>query len=239
MTRINTCLLPLTLAIAVILPLAACKPSTPAEPGSTAPAAASPSTETASTADTIALQSGTYTIDPTHTIVLAQWNHLGFSNPSANFGDATGEIVIDAEILANSRVDVRFPLASGIASFSQGFDEHLRNADFFEVDRFPEARFVSTSIESTGGNQYKVTGDLTIKDTTRPVVLEATLNGLGPHPMNQKQTIGFDATGSLKRSDFGLGMAAPAVSDEVNLRITTEAAVDAPAAEPTAEPVAE
>lgn len=229
----RTCLRLLPLALAIALALAACKPTTPSDTAAPPPAAAPVAGDTAPAADTIALVSGTYAIDPSHTIVLAQWNHLGFSNPSANFGDANGEIVIDAENIANSRVNVTFPLASGLSSFSQDFDAHLRDSDFFDVARFPEARFVSTAVQSLGGNDYKVTGDLTIKGTTRPVVLDVTLNGVGPHPMTQAPTIGFDAGGSVKRSDFGLGMGVPAVSDEVVLRITTEASV-APAAGPVA-----
>ena len=129
------------------------------------------------------------------------------------------------------------PLA-GITSYTAKFNEHLSSADFFDVAQFPQATFKSTSVTANGGNKFTVVGDLTIKNTTKPVTLDVTLNGAGPHPMIKKQAIGFDATTTLKRSDFGLDMAAPAVSDEVSLRITTEGtiadavapAADAPAA---------
>lgn len=163
-----------------------------------------------------------YTIDPTHTDVLATWNHLGFSNPSAHFGNVEGTLVYDADNVAASSVEVTLPL-SGLNAFSQKFNEHLASADFFEVAKFPAATFKSTKVEAAGENKLKVTGDLTIKGITKPVVLDVTLNKTGQHPMMKVPAVGFDATATLKRSDFGLGYAVPAVSDEVSLRITVEA----------------
>lgn len=165
----------------------------------------------------------TYKIDPSHTNVIAQWNHFGFSNPSAHFGQAEGTLVYDADDVAASSVKVSLPLA-GLDSFSAKFDEHLRSADFFEVAEFPVATFESTQVEAVGEGKLKVTGNLTIKDITKPVVLDVTLNKVGVH-MNKQPAIGFDATTTVKRSDFDLGMAAPMVSDEVEIRITTEASV--------------
>ncbi|GAB2624004.1 YceI family protein [Novilysobacter erysipheiresistens] len=165
----------------------------------------------------------TYKIDPSHTNVIAQWNHFGFSNPSAHFGQAEGTLVYDADNVAASSVQVTLPL-TGLDSFSAKFDEHLRSADFFEVAEFPVATFESTQVEAVGEGKLKVTGNLTIKDITKPVVLDVTLNKVGVH-MNKQPAIGFDATTTVKRSDFDLGMAAPMVSDEVEIRITTEASV--------------
>lgn len=169
-----------------------------------------------------------YRIDPNHTDVIAQWNHLGFSNPSAHFGQVDGTIVYDADDVSASSVRVTLPL-SGLSSHVARFDAHLRNADFFDVDAFPAATFRSTAVEDLGDGRLKVVGELTIKDITRPVTLDAVLNQAAPHPRNQRPTIGFDATATLLRSDFGLGLGAPAVSDEVTLRITTEAQAEAAA----------
>ena len=166
----------------------------------------------------------TYKIDPTHTIVLAQWNHFGFSNPSASFGNVEGTLVYDAADVARSSVEVTLPL-SGLEGFSAKFNEHLRSADFFDAAKFPKATFKSTKVEAAGEGKLKVTGDLTVKDITRPVVLDATLNKAADHPMTKAPTIGFDATTTLSRTEFGVGNYAPAVSDEVELRITTEASV--------------
>ena len=166
----------------------------------------------------------TYKIDPTHTIVLAQWNHFGFSNPSASFGNVEGTLVYDAADVARSSVEVTLPL-SGLEGFSAKFNEHLRSADFFDAAKFPKATFKSTKVEAAGEGKLKVTGDLTVKDITRPVVLDVTLNKAADHPMTKAPTIGLDATTTLSRTEFGVGNYAPAVSDEVELRITTEASV--------------
>ncbi|KAF1690736.1 YceI family protein [Pseudoxanthomonas koreensis] len=165
----------------------------------------------------------TYKLDPTHTNVLAQWNHFGFSNPFANFGDVEGVLVYDAANVGKSSVQVTLPL-SGLEGFSQKFNEHLRSADFFDAAKFPNATFKSTKVEAAGEGKLKVTGNLTIKDTTRPVVLDVTLNKAAEHPMSKAPTIGFDATTKISRTEFGVGAYVPNVGDEVTLRITTEAA---------------
>ncbi|HSX63496.1 MAG TPA: YceI family protein [Pseudoxanthomonas sp.] len=166
----------------------------------------------------------TYKIDPNHTDVIAQWSHFGFSNPSAHFGKADGTIVYDADNVAASSVQVTLPL-SGLNSFVKAFDEHLLSADFFDAEKFPAATFKSTRVEAAGEGKLKVTGDLTIKGITKPVVLDVTLNKAGEQPMAKRAAIGFDATATVKRSDFGVDKFTPAVSDEVSLRITTEAIV--------------
>ncbi|MGJ4802639.1 YceI family protein [Luteimonas sp. SDU82] len=226
-------LLPLALTVA----LAACQQAdspAPAEAaGPAAEAAAATPEAAAPAADAVQGVSGTYVIDPTHTTVVAQWSHFGFSNPVANFGQAEGRIVYDADNVSASSVEVTLPLA-GLNSFVADFDAHLRSADFFEADKYPAATFRSTAVESAGGNRLKVTGDLTIKDQTRPVVLDVTINRFAEHPMLKRAAAGFDATTTIKRSDFGVGAFAPNVSDEVQIRITTEAVVAAPEAEAAA-----
>lgn len=166
----------------------------------------------------------TYKIDPNHTDVLAQWSHFGFSNPSAHFGKADGTIVYDADKVSASSVQVTLPL-SGLNSFVADFDAHLRSGDFFDAEKFPAATFKSTKVEAAGQGKLKVTGNLTIKDITKPVVLDVTLNKSGEQPMAKRAAIGFDATATVSRSEFGVGKYVPNVSDEVKLRITTEALV--------------
>ena len=171
----------------------------------------------------------TYKIDPNHTDVVASWSHFGFSNPVAHFGQADGFITYDADKVSASKVEVTLPLA-GLNSHVPAFDEHLRSGDFFDADKYPTVTFKSTAVKANGENKLQVTGDLTIKGITRPVVLDVTINKLGVQPMAGRQAAGFAATTTLKRSDFGLGLYAPNVSDEVTLSITTEAVVPKPAA---------
>lgn len=173
----------------------------------------------------------TYQLDPTHTVVLAQWSHFGFSNPVASFGQADGTLVYDADNVAASSVQVTLPLA-GLEAFVPKFNEHLRSPDFFDAAKYPQIVFRSTKVEAAGEGRLKVSGDLTVRDITRPVVLDVSLNKAGLQPMVKRAAIGFDATTTLKRSEFGVGRYAPGVSDEVQLRITAEAVVPEPAAVP-------
>ena len=118
---------------------------------------------------------------------------------------------------------------AGIDTGVDAFDSHLMSADFFDVETFPEITFVSTAVEPTGDTTALVTGDLTIKDNTRPVVLDVTLNYIGEHQLAEyipdfagMEVAGFSASTTLLRSEFGLGMMVPMVGDEVELIIETE-----------------
>ena len=164
----------------------------------------------------------TYKIDPSHTNVLASWDHFGFSNPSINFGKAEGTLVYDAEKVSNSSVQVTLPL-TGLSALADEFYDHLTGDKWFDAAKHPDASFKSTQVEAAGEGKLKVTGELTVKGITKPVVLDVKLNKAAEHPMKKVPAIGFDATATVKRSDFGVGAYAPAVSDEVTLRITTEA----------------
>jgi len=172
----------------------------------------------------------TYRIDPNHTDVTASWNHMGFSNPIAHFGQVDGAIVYDPQNVGASSVNVTIPLA-GLNSHVAKFDEHLRSGDFFDAAKHPDITFTSTKVEAAGDAKLRVLGNLTVKDVTRPVVLDVTLNKMGEHPMAKVPAIGFDATTTIKRSDFGVGAYAPAVSDAVTIRITTEATAPKAAAQ--------
>jgi polyisoprenoid-binding protein YceI len=166
----------------------------------------------------------TYKLDPGHTMVLFSWNHFGYSNPTADFGLGEGTVVFDEQNPAKSSVDVTLPLAS-LDTHVPALDKHLKEADFFDADKYPTVTFKSTKVQPLGGHKFNVTGDLTVHGVTKTVVLAATLNKVGPHPMSKAQSIGFDATASIKRSDFGVGAYVPKVSDEISIRITTEGSV--------------
>lgn len=170
----------------------------------------------------------TYKIDANHTDVVASWSHFGFSNPIAHFGKVDGNIVYDPANVGASKVEVTIPL-SGLDSHVSAFDEHLRSADFFDAEKYPTVTFKSTSVKAAGKGKLKVTGDLTIKGVTKPVVLDVTINKTGVQPLAKREAAGFSATATIKRTDFGLGLYAPNVSDDVKLSITTEAIVPKPA----------
>ncbi|EOR05798.1 MULTISPECIES: YceI family protein [Acinetobacter] len=167
-----------------------------------------------------------YQIDPTHTATVFSWSHFGFSTPSANFSDIQGTINVDNDKPANSSVNVTIPLAS-LNTNVKALDEHLKKAEFFDAINYPNITFKSTKVESLGNNQYKITGNLTVKDVTKPVVLDAVMNKQGEHPMTKLQSIGFNATTSFDRSAFGVGAYVPNVGDKITVNITTEASVPA------------
>lgn len=168
-----------------------------------------------------------YTIDPGHTATVFSWSHFGFSTPYANFSDIQGTINVDNEKPANSSVNVTIPVSS-INTNVKALDEHIQSAEFFDVAKYPNITFKSTKVQALGKNKYKITGDLTVKGVTKPVVLDAVLNKQGVHPMTKLQTVGFNATTSFNRSAFGVGAYVPNVGDKITVNITTEASVPAP-----------
>ena len=163
-----------------------------------------------------------YDIDGNHTQVNFSYNHFGFSNITDRFMQVTGEFKLDTADLTRSSINVSIPI-DGLSTGVTKLDEHLKSADFFDAAKFPTATFKSTKVEAAGDNKLKVSGDLTIHGVTRPVLLDVTVNKIGEHPMTKVASAGFDASVTVKRSDFGMGNYVPAVSDEVNLRITLEA----------------
>ncbi|MGO4261994.1 YceI family protein [Lysobacter sp. TAB13] len=169
----------------------------------------------------------TYKIDPNHTDVVASWSHFGFSNPIAHFGKVDGTITYDPAKPAASKVEVTIPL-DGLDSHVGDFDEHLKSADFFDAAKFPTITFKSTKVEAAGDKKLKVTGDLTVHGVTKPAVLEVNINKIGEQPMAKRAAAGFDASTTLKRSDFGIAKYVPNVSDEIKIHITTEAIVPKP-----------
>lgn len=174
-----------------------------------------------------------YRIDPDHTDVFAQWNHFGYSHPSIHFGGVSGTIVHDAQAPENSRVEATLPMAA-LSSRVAALDDHLHSRELFDVARHPFARFQSTQVTVRADGSLDITGQLNLKGVSRQVVLTATLNRAGGHPATGQPTIGFNARADLKRSDFGLDLYAPGISDEVTVHITTEASVPLP--EQEAEP---
>lgn len=164
----------------------------------------------------------TYTFDPNHTNIVWNANHFGFSNPDGKFASASGTVTLDKEDPANSKVEVSVATGAVVTGIPR-FDEHLKGADFFNVEKFPAATFVSEKVEVTGENTAKVHGTLTLLGIAKPLVLDVKLNQIGINPMNKAPTVGFSATGVIKRSEYGMNYAIPNVSDEVQIRIEAEA----------------
>lgn len=167
----------------------------------------------------------TYKIDPAHTATLFSWNHFGFSTPTANFSDIQGDIQVDEAHPEKSSVNVTIPVSSVNTNVS-ALDKEFQEAAWFNSAQYPNITFKSTRVETKDKKHFKIFGDLTVKGTTKPVVLNATLNKQGVHPMKKVAAIGFNATTSFDRSAFGIGNYVPNVSDKITVNITTEASVD-------------
>lgn len=169
--------------------------------------------------------SKTYTLDSSHSQIVFSYNHLGFSTTYGMFSGFEGEIAFDQQDPAASSVAVSFPVRSMLTGWEARF-EHFMSGDFFGADADEMVTFTSTGIEVTGETTALISGDLTMNGITKTVVLDATLNQLGDHPMEGKPWAGFDATTTLLRSDFEVGAFAPFVSDEVEVMISIEAMVN-------------
>ena len=163
-----------------------------------------------------------YKIDPTHTATVFSWNHFGFSTPSANFTDIQGVIKVDNAKPANSSVEVTIPLSS-VNTNVPALDKEFQEEAWFNAAKYPNITFKSTKVETKDKKHFKITGDLTVKGVTKPVVLDAVLNKQGEHPMAKVPAIGFNATTSFNRSAFGIGNYVPNVGDKITVNITTEA----------------
>ena len=168
-----------------------------------------------------AIASEAFVFDKSHANIAFSLSHLGFSMAHGRFGAFDGEARLDMDDPANSRIEVTIETAS-VDTFFAKRDEHLRSADFFNVAEHPTMTFKSTKVERTGENTARMVGELTLLGVTKPVALDVTMNAFKENPINNKMTTGFTATGSIKRSEFGMTAYVPAVGDTVALRIDME-----------------
>ena len=168
------------------------------------------------------VKSNKYQTEPNHTSVSWSANHFGFSNVSGKFTDISGIVIFDEKKPEKSSVEVTIKtvaLETGLPKLNT----HLKSADFLNVEKFATATFVSKKVTLAGKNKARIEGDLTLLGITKSVVLNAKFNKSGVSPVNQKPTIGFSATASINRSDFGIKYALPGVADKVDLTIELEA----------------
>ena len=175
-------------------------------------------------ADVTRVTAGTYQTDPGHTLIGWRVSHFGFNDYFGIFGDATGTLKLDPQNPNAASVDITIPVGK-VTTASAGLTGHLLRAgkDGGKADFFgpapADAKFVSTKVEASG-TKAKITGNLTLNGVTKPVVLDTTFSGAGNNPFNKKATVGFHATTTIKRSEFGVSYGIPVVSDEVVLDIS-------------------
>jgi polyisoprenoid-binding protein YceI len=170
--------------------------------------------------DPARVAAGTYTVDANHTLVEWSVNHMGFNNYFGLFSVSGGTLTLDPKSPSKASVSIDIPI-SGLTTTNPKLNEHLSTKDFFDVEHFAAAKFVSTMVMPKG-QTADIMGNLTLHGITKPITLHAKFTGAGTSVAmaGSKPTIGFSATTVIKRSDFGMGAFVPLVSDAVDLKIT-------------------
>ena len=175
-----------------------------------------------------AMPAGVYTLDKTHASLTWKVSHLGLSNYTARFTNFDAEIDFDPKDFEQSKVTATIDSSSIETDYpypeKKDFDKKLvEKEEWFNAKKFPEITFTSNSVEMTGKNTALMTGDLTFLGVTKPVSLNVTFNGaMKKQPFSKKPTLGFSASGSLKRSEWGMATYVPNIGDEVILLIEAE-----------------
>lgn len=173
-----------------------------------------------------------YELDKNHTHLGFSAKHLAITTVRGHFSDFSGYIEGDPDSPAGAIGEVTVELAS-VNTGADMRDNHLRSSDFFEADKHPKMTWRLTGMEKTGADTYTVRGDLTLKGVTRPLTLEATLDGRMPDPFGGDERLAVSATGTINRKDFGVNWdgvmgSVPVAGDTIKIEI--EAALVAKAA---------
>ena len=171
-------------------------------------------------ADLSDLPTGTYKSEQGHAYVAFQYWHQGYSKPIIRWGTTDATVSFDAENPENSTLTVILPV-DDIDTGVEAWDEHIKEEGFFDVANYPEIKFVSTDITQIKDGYGTLTGDLTIKDVTKPFTLTGTINKVGKHFRSGVDMFGVSAKGQLKRSDFGVDKYAPS-ADDIEIMIEVE-----------------
>jgi polyisoprenoid-binding protein YceI len=164
------------------------------------------------------VKAGTYKVESYHTQVGFSLSHFGFTNYAGLFCGATGSMQLDPAHLTTAKLEVTIPVQSITTTVAKLTDE-LKGPRWFDTARFPSATFTSTEVVSGGNGEAIITGNLTLHGVTKPVVLNAHFIGAGMNPISKAYTVGFEVTGTIKRSEFGVSTYVPNIGDEVHLTI--------------------
>lgn len=169
--------------------------------------------------DPASVKAGNYAVESSHTLVQFSVNHFGFNDFFGTLPGATGTMSLDPKALQSTKLDVSIPVER-ISTTNTVLDGELKGADWFDAAKYPTIHFVSQQVTQTGPRTAKISGTITMHGVSKPIVLDATFGGAGVNPLNKAYTIGFKATGLLKRSDFGVTKYVPLVGDDVAISIS-------------------
>ena len=162
-----------------------------------------------------------FVLDPVHTQIIFFADHLGFSKSQGKFVDFNGHFSFDPDEPGAASAEVVINTSS-IEMNDADWNAHMKNEDFFDVEKFPTMEFRSTKVDVLSENHAKVHGELTMIGHTEPVVLDVIHNKSAPHPFSNKFTAGFSATTTIKRSLFGMNYGLPAIGDNIEVLIEVE-----------------
>jgi polyisoprenoid-binding protein YceI len=167
-----------------------------------------------------AVPTGAYKIDAAHSGAFFEVGHLGgVSRFMARFNDISGDLVVDAPEKSKISVTIK---TDSVDSNNEGLDKHLKSPDFFNAVQYPTLTFSSTGVKLDGNGEGTIAGNMTLHGVTKPVTLKLKQVGAGKG-MKGEQRVGYVATGTIKRTDFGMSYGVPgAATDEVDLRINIE-----------------
>lgn len=177
--------------------------------------------QTAPAPEAQAVKSGAYGLDKSHAKIVWGVSHMGFSTYYGEFTDFDAQLTLDGANPEKSKLNVTIDLNS-VDTHNDKLDAHLKNADFFDVAKYPTATFTSTKVERTGPTTANVTGNLNLHGVTKPITLAVTLNKAAEGPMTKVYTAGFSAEGTIDRTQFGMNTYAPALGSDVKLLISGE-----------------
>lgn len=173
----------------------------------------------------LSVPAGEYVLEKTHASLTWKINHMGLSYYTARFTSFDSTINLDPKTPTNSTVSVTIDPRSVRTDFpfpeKEDFDKVIAEK-VLQAGQFPTITFQSTGLTATGATTGKLAGNLTLMGVTKPVTLDVTLNGAKEHPMRKVPVLGFSATGSFKRSDFGSTFLQGPIGDEINVLIEVE-----------------
>ena len=162
----------------------------------------------------------TYKLDPDHTAIIFRVKHLGVAYVYGRFSGPTGSFVFDESSPAKSSIEIQVD-AKNVDTAVAKRDNHLKSPDFFDAGEHPLIKFKSTSVKKSGPDSYEVSGNLTLLGKTQPITVTARQTGKGKDPWGNFRQ-GFEASFSIKRSDFGMDFMMGAAADEVLLTVSVE-----------------
>ncbi len=167
------------------------------------------------------LQPGSYNIDPAHTSLLFKINHMGMSTLVGRFNKVDASLEFDPKKMADAKLSAIISVAS-VDVNNRDLEESLRGSSWLDVDKYPQAKFETTSVKMLDDTRAIFTGNLTLHGVTAPVDLAVEFNGAGDNMLTGRYTLGFSATAQIKRSRFGVDYLIPAIGDDVAIEVFAE-----------------